>query len=303
MSIRPFIFETDIQKIFGLWNRTLKPEWPISFNDFSSNIAAYDNKSAINHFVAEEGSTIVGFVSSQSAPSGSITCIMVDEHYQRRGIGSDLLENAIYALKEKGIKKIQLGGGGYSYFWPGVPKNLPHAVSFFEKNRWNFTEESVDMLAKLQDYETPEFVYDHLDRNITISFATAQDETKILEFESKCFPDWVTYYEEKLGKDLFHEVLLAKNNAGDILGTVIVSKRNSIWRDLVEGSTGTLGALGVKEGERRKGIGLALAAKATEVLKSENVDICYLGWTWLIDWYGKLGYKIWREYQMSWKEV
>jgi len=54
---------------------------------------------------------------------------------------------------------------------------------------------------------------------------------------------------------------------------------------------------------RRKGIGLAMVAKGTEILIKNGINACLIGWTPWIDWYGKLGYKVWRKYQMSWKKI
>ena len=62
-------------------------------------------------------------------------------------------------------------------------------------------------------------------------------------------------------------------------------------------NTGGVGALGVIKSMRKQGIGLALAAKTTEVIQSNGADYSFVGWTWLKDWYGKLGYKVWHSYQ------
>lgn len=66
---------------------------------------------------------------------------------------------------------------------------------------------------------------------------------------------------------------------------------------------GGFGVLGVGEPFRDRGIGLALAAQATQLLKERGVRMSYLSWTWLVDWYGQLGYRVWREYMLGWKQV
>lgn len=55
------------------------------------------------------------------------------------------------------------------------------------------------------------------------------------------------------------------------------------------------------EAWRGRGVGLALAALVTECLREEGVARSYVGWTWLVDWYGRLGYRVWRTYAMSWR--
>jgi len=68
-------------------------------------------------------------------------------------------------------------------------------------------------------------------------------------------------------------------------------------------NVGELGPLGVLEAVRENGIGLALAARVTELLRERGASVRYVGWTWLVDWYGRLGYQVWREYVMSWKRL
>jgi hypothetical protein len=40
----------------------------------------------------------------------------------------------------------------------------------------------------------------------------------------------------------------------------------------------------------------------TFYLRARNAKTSYLGWTWLVDWYGQLGYRVWREYKMASKD-
>jgi GNAT superfamily N-acetyltransferase len=75
------------------------------------------------------------------------------------------------------------------------------------------------------------------------------------------------------------------------------------WLAVLGEQTGGIGPLGVVESMRRRGIGLALAARVTEVLRERGLEKSYIGWTWLVDWYGRLGYQIWQEYIMSWRQL
>lgn len=66
---------------------------------------------------------------------------------------------------------------------------------------------------------------------------------------------------------------------------------------------GRLGPLGVAASVRENGIGLAIAARVTELLRDRGAAKSYVGWTWLVDWFGRLEYKIRQEYVMSWKTL
>ena len=75
------------------------------------------------------------------------------------------------------------------------------------------------------------------------------------------------------------------------------------WERCFFGPIGGLGCLGVRESERGAGIGRALAAEGTRRLREAGCAVSYLGWTWLEDWYGALGYRVWRRFAMMEKTL
>lgn len=128
----------------------------------------------------------------------------------------------------------------------------------------------------------------------------AQDRDQIIGFESVHFPNWAVFFTSAVALSSDRAVLLAKSSDGSIAGSVLLGNIETVcWNEELGGKCGSFGALGVSEQMRDAGIGLALAARATEILKARKNDACYVGWTWLADWYGKLGYKIWAEYRMA----
>ena len=75
-----------------------------------------------------------------------------------------------------------------------------------------------------------------------------------------------------------------------------------LWTRLLGDDCGGLGAVGVAAGVRGQGIGTALVARGSDVLRERGVGNSCIGWTWLVDFYGRLGYRPWRSYAMSWRE-
>ena len=59
------------------------------------------------------------------------------------------------------------------------------------------------------------------------------------------------------------------------------------------------GLSGVAEEAREQGIGLALAARVTERIRVRELTTSFVGYAWLVDWYGRLGYRVWCEHWMS----
>jgi ribosomal protein S18 acetylase RimI-like enzyme len=294
--------------IFLLWENTLSSIWPLDKQTFEKVLFRSKNTKDNCKFIATVDNKIIGFVATQiKNKEGSIQLILVNKAHQRQGIGKKLLETAEQYLKNKKVRQIQLGAGGSSYFWPGVPKNLPHATSFFKSNGWNFTESSFDLVQDLAKYTTPPYVFKRIEKE-KLKFQNANNLSKkqILKFEKINFPNWHNAFKEADSSD----ILYVNNSKNEILGTVVLTSESSAqqgqcrtWTRILGKDLGGFGALGIKKSEREKGIGLALAAHSTEVLKQRGIRNCLLGWTWLVDWYGKLGFKVWREYKMSWKKV
>lgn len=318
MHIRPYHPQRDEQKVYNLWQRTLGHLWPISRPTLHYITAANEAYRAKDHLVAEVNGTIVGFVGTQVRiypgtlePRGELMVIMVDSAYQRRGIGRTLLDQALVSLKERGVVAVQLGAGGLCYFWAGVPTNLPGAWSFFEKCGWSEKERSFDLARKLDDYATPLGVYERIRLpNITITTAGRRDIPAVLAFESLHFPKWLRYFEVVVEHDDYADIVLARGSRGEIIGASFVIDSRAAWRrgdivweKLLGANTGGVGPLGVAEDKRENGIGLALAARVTELLRARRIATSYIGYTWLVDWYGKLGYKVWQEYIMSEKTL
>lgn len=277
----------DLTDIYGLWNKSLGDLWPIE-------IAQLENRLIQGmSFVAENNGKLLGYVNCQFIDKkGQITLIMVNKDKQRKGIGTQLLNEARKYLTENGIETIVVGSGAGSYFWPGIPKNLISAINFFRKNGLVKSETNLDMALNLQNYVMP--------ADITINTASAifkistiQDEDRkdLTEFEKLNFSNWVKYFNDTKNNN----ILIARLKSKIVGSVILLESKGFIWSKLLDESGG-FGALGVSEEQRGKGIGLALAARATGILKERGNKNSFLGWTYLDKWYGKLGYKVWREY-------
>jgi GNAT superfamily N-acetyltransferase len=237
--------------------------------------------------------------------------VLVAPAYQKQGIGRALHDRALDALKQRGVEEVQLGDSGLTYFWPGVPTNLPDAWPFFQACGWTSSERSFDLVRELDDYATPPGIYERIRTpGITIGPASQADVSAVLEFEARHFPRWLPYYQRVMDHNGYADVVVAKDIGQGIVGTSSVMhphaswrRHDIVWRQQLGENTGGIGPLGVAESMRENGIGLALAARVTELLYARGLKTSYIGYTWLLDWYGKLGYRLWRDYTMSWKKI
>lgn len=313
VEIRPYDPQRDAPPVYALWQQTAGHLWPLPYDTFQAVTVANPAYRAGDHFVALAGQEIVGWAATQlrqetPAPQGHLMLLLVAPAHQRRGIGRRLHDHALASLKQRGAAQIQLGGG-YYYLWQGVPINLPGAWPFFQACGWTESERSFDLLRELAGYATPPAIYARLSPTLTIAQATPADEEAILAFEAQHFPHWLRYYQNVLRHHGHADIVVAKEARQGIVGASFVIAPRAAWWDyefrwlsLLGENTGGVGPLGVAESMREQGIGLALAARVTELLHQRGIQNSYIGWTWLVDWYGKLGYRVWQEYIMSWRQ-
>lgn len=292
-------------EMYTLWRDTLATDWAINelvldqqlFHDITPGVRTF-------HAVAKSNTKIVGFITAKyKETSGQIMAIIVSPEFQRRGIGTDLITAAVNELCVEGVSEVSFGTNPGKYFWPGLPENLPIAKHFFSDLGWRFGDENVDMIQNIQKYETPAEIVRKQPDKINFSIANPDAVKQISAFTKSHFANWIDAYTHAIKNDRFAEILLATNDIGDIVGQALLFTSDFIWQNMFDGPVGGFGALGVKESERGKGIGLALSARATEILQERGMQYSFLGWTYLVDWYGKLGYTVWRRYKECKKAV
>lgn len=307
MKIRNYK-KTDEKNVFSLWGSNIGNRWPIDQRIFASIINSSKN---IKNIVLENDKNVLGFVSleiSKDDNKGSVKLLVIDKKYQRKGLGKSLMKFSFGYFKNNGVKNVYLGSGGSSYFWPGIPENLPKAISFFKYFNFDYYEKSFDMLGNLKKKLRSSKIREN--KEIKIDIAKPRDQKDILKFEKNNLPDWHIYFESFIKRKKFNNILVAKDSLGKIVATVFIfgPYKKEIgssfkWYKILGKKMGGFGVLGVGKDMREKGIGMAMAKKATEVLEKKGVENSYLGWTWLVDWYGQLGYKVWRSYQMAKKKI
>lgn len=302
------------EAVYRLWQDSLGVQWPVPREVFRRITLSSGVYQPGDHTVAVVADSVVGFVATQTrhipgvpAPTGALLLVLVAASYRRQSVGRRLVAQALTGLKERGVQEVQLGGGGRSYFWCGVPTTLPEAWAFFSACGWEERERSVDLIQPLGRYVTPAWVTERLrPGHITVGTARPAEAQTVLAFEEEHFPHWLYAFVQVAAEAAWDDLVVARAPDGAIVGTSLVLAPGSswwpgaVWDAPLGGSTGAVGPLGVREDQRKQGIGLALAAFVTEALQQRGARTSYVGWTWLTDWYGRLGYRVWTEYVMAW---
>ncbi|OGD84115.1 hypothetical protein A2572_03245 [Candidatus Collierbacteria bacterium RIFOXYD1_FULL_40_9] len=243
---------------------------------------------------------LVGFISVKSKvfeekKNGSTVFIFVDEKYRNKRIGHRLIQSGISWFKSQGVNNVKFGRNMGSYFWPGVPENLPSLQNFLKKEGFVLSEGPVDMSADITNFSAQTNVYKTLDENgVTIEFASERYKDQILKFTKENFSNWYEYYLDDLTKGKYDEIFFA--HKGDEIIAISKLWIGGNWDLLFENNVGGGGALGVSEKWRGKGIGLAMKTWGTEILRDKGVKYVWIGWTSSIGFYEKLGFRVWRRY-------
>ena len=268
-----------------LWQAAMPPSWPV----LRAGIAQFGEG-----LVAEAGSDPVGFAAVD--PAGSIPLILVDPACQRRGIGTSLLTAALERLRADGVVNVTAASGGTSYIWPGVPEDLPAAVQFFSSRGWRRSHDTLDLVTDLARYRTPPGTRERAaSMGITVGRGTGADLADVLAFEAAAFPSWLRWF-SAAGQD----VLIARDGAGNIAGTLLLEGpgADTVFAPMLGPAAGTIGCVGVAAPVQDRGIGTAMVAGASELLREAGTRNCHIGWTTRESFYRRAGYQPWRRYAM-----
>lgn len=306
-SIEPYV-TNNLATLFSLWQRTIGQEWPLTGNRFEQILLGTNSQL----FVARKDEHIVGFVVTRKdeASNGYISALLVALEWQRQGIGTLLHQAALQYLREQGVKRVQLGGGSPRFF-PGVPENLPSGLAFFQSQGWSIDHITYDLVQDLRTYTTPSYVWERM-KNVAVHFviATQDDVAELLSFEAREFPEWLTAFQHVASLGDYADLLIGRNESGQVVASLILygpqshpDRADALWQLLLGENVGAIGCVGVAESRQGQGIGIALVARATELLIERSIEVCSIDWVVLTEFYAKLGYHIWRGYTMCWRSL
>ena len=135
---------------------------------------------------------------------------------------------------------------------------------------------------------------------MVFEIAAPEDEALAAQFVALEYPEWLPYFSQAFRAGRAGEVILARSG-GEILGACLAESGAALWSARFVNPVGAPACILTAERAPERGIGLALSAFATEQLQARGCRTSFIGWTWLVDWYGKLGYRVWAENIMSWR--
>lgn len=269
-----------------------------------------------------DGQNIVGWVLSKSMKHagaevgrfqnrGGIGALCVHPDYQRQAIGSALVDRAEDWLAQNNSPRTLL------YFphhlLPGVPTECQAAMGFWTKRGYakEGWAEHCDLWRDLSDFQVPPKVLEAMQNNPTVDIRPARrnDIEPLMNFLKREFPGAWTY---STGRHFEHggnaeDVIIAvegRDQKSEVIGFCHTADFRSqrlipstFWFPLLSGRFGGLGPIGLGQAQRKRGLGLALCALAVDDLKRRGVEQMAIDWTTLLDFYGQLGFSVWKRYR------
>jgi beta-N-acetylhexosaminidase len=308
-NIQQYDATRDAAAVYTLWQTALGHVWPLDEERMKQVLEGPEP----HHFVARVNGKIIGFAATLQSfhrreKVGHLAALIIDPEMQGEGIGTALHHTALAFLHDAGLRSVQLGSIT-PRFWCGVPANLPSAITFFRRQGWEFQEPVYDLVQDIRNYVTPSsIVQRQQEERISITTATNANITDVLSFEARNFPHWLNHFEHVADAGDYRDIVVARDEHEKILGTLVIytpqshpDRTDVIWQQILGNTAGGINAVGVSESARGRGIGSALVARATEILRERGVENSYIDWVVLTDFYAKLGYEKWREYYTSWR--
>lgn len=158
----------------------------------------------------------------------------------------------------------------------------PH---FFEQEsiqslseNWKFDE----MLLRLEEFD-PHKYEKALEPSVTVGFFEGK-RAELLKAVEQVDPDWPVYFGEE-------DRVLCGWLDGKVASFCIVDHMGTHEVNGRKLKIGGPGCVGTLPEYRDRGIGLTMVKKATQILKDEGYDYSYIHYTYVAQWYAKLGYE------------
>lgn len=182
-----------------------------------------------------------------------------------------LLQNCDRFIVREGFEKVDLLEKGFT--------QMEEYQSFFEEQGYTF-EPYVEMDMWLKDYTMPQMP---MPDGVTFDYYKGS-LADLREAVAKVEENWVQYFNEG---DCFY----CGFQDGKIVSLCILGFDDDWVISDRSMRVGSVGCVGTVPEYREKGIGLAMVAHATQILKEAGCDKSFIHYTALDKWYGRLGYE------------
>jgi GNAT superfamily N-acetyltransferase len=293
-----------------IWNAAAHSDYSINERLIAYNTTPCTGERLAGR-LALRNDQLVGFVLAcavKDNPLGWISILAVHPSAQRQGLGSELLHWAESWLKDKGCKRLRIGGSLHP-FAPGLPYVMNANLPFFERHEYtapSHQPDEYDIARSLKDYKA---MYPQPAQAALLPMQPGE-EPLLLEFLTREYPGRWEFEAQEFVKNggRASDFLLLRVN-GEVHGfcrlTLSDSERpiERFYPQRLPRPWGQYGPLGLSKAVRGQGLGGYLIDAAAVHLQSLGVDGCVIDWTSLVELYGKFGFTVYNQYISLFKDL
>jgi len=315
-------------ELLPLWDRCLGKDFPLDMRLYTQQLSM--DRDVHIFFTARDipSNMLIGAILAKRAvrsnPNGeiprksSISFIMVDPEFQRKGIGVKLLKRAETWCRQQNAATIALGSD-YYHFFPGPPTTATiesnPAIAFFEAFGYSKGSIENDVIADLHNLTIPLPPESRITKapGFYIACSSPELRPRIFDFFNRTFSGrWNNEIHEAFSAGMRDEdlVLVIHESDNRVVGfSRIYTEESPIlgpglyWRKLLGPNPGALGPIGIDAEYRGLGLGMDILRGALAELKARNVRNTVIDWTDLGSFYAKFGFVPWKQYVMMQKEI
>jgi GNAT superfamily N-acetyltransferase len=278
----------DELQLVELWNRCLKkdPVTQLRFRNLVLLDANFDPKGL--QVALDLGKRIIGCVyavrrllpmhgTELEPDNGWIPFFFVAPEERRKGVATQLMNNAAAFLREQGRTNIFFSSYAPNYIVPGIDeKNYPAGYALLLSLGFKRLYSPIAMDYSLVDYEAPEDVAElkRQRRSEGYTFRSAQDSDlyEVIQFATDVFnPDWGRAIREGVLQGLpLSSILVAREN-GKLVGFCLHGG--------YEGVKERFGPFGVDPGQQGKGLGKILLHDCLTSMRAQGLHGAWFLWT------------------------
>jgi len=291
----------DESQVVALWNRCL-PRDEISIAAFRRKVILDPNLDPSGCQVALRDGSVVGFLLALrrrypyydlglEPGRGWITVFFVDPEYQRRGIGTTMLQRGETFLASHQVHDVTVCDYTPNYFVPGVEVDgSASGLVFLQARGYSGTLRVYGMGRSLFDATTPPAMTEIRKRlaasGFSISPFSPQYALLLLEFLRQYYPgDLFRVALDRLTEDPECDEILVATKDGDVVGF-------SHFRDE------RFGPFGIHPGYGGRGLGPLLYYATVEQMRRKGKHNLWLAWTTghVKDFYHRMGLNVLRRH-------
>jgi GNAT superfamily N-acetyltransferase len=273
--------------IVRLWNDCLSTD-PITKTRFRNLVLLDVNFDPRGMKLAFDDEDLIGCVyavrrrlpmyqTDLESDNGWIPYFFVHPDYRRRGVGSNLFQQAFEFLAENGRKQVFFASYAPNYILPGIDKETyPDAYRFLKHLGFETLYSPVAMDRSLVGFSIPPEVKELKAKRQAegYEFYTAEDKDlyEVIEFANTKFnPDWGRAIREGILQGLpLNRILIARDQT-KLVGFCMYGG--------YEGIPERFGPFGVDPEQQGKGLGKILLYECLQLMRSEGLHGAWFLWT------------------------